>query len=504
MAASLFAGGLAIEIADPRAADARGSIPVLQQITRNTTGDVLEPRLRSEEGSRIAFLSTGDVMGPGTATSETVLYLYDVTTGTTLRVTNTPGYSASDAARPTDQTFAGSRPEVVPFVSTADLDPTVGNADHNPEVFLWEVQSRAFRQLTNTLAPVVNREPYASDSAKCIAFVSNGDLDDNDGSEAVNNPPTGFHNPDGSFEVFLYSTLSDDAFPTSGVFTQVSNAPSTSYESSRPVVGGYWFGRQCQTTAWVSDFDHTGAGRSGRKIYTFDRNSAQIDEMLAPKEIPWGIVDDGGEYLHPSISSASQFARGPFVVFQTDADLWRNGSTGFEVFRYRVFHPRMTQYTDILFGNIERPSISDGGGNVVFQSEGELLHPLRDANDHLPPFNSDQNREIFLMEGRRRIEQVTDTGDCDNSAPSLRDDGTAIAFRSTCDPIGLNPGNVPQLFLYQRLRRGEPLTGTDCRIEDGCCNEINGCHRQIIGEKLKTRRKDCIARPRKGCEEPLQ
>lgn len=502
LAVGLLAGGLGVAEPSPQVADARGSIPVLQQITRNTTGDVLEPRLRSQEGNRIAFLSTGDVMGPGTATGQTELYLYEVAAGTTLKVTDTPGHGAWDAARPTDQIFAGSRPEVIPFVSTADLDPSVGNADHNPEVFLFEVQSRAFRQLTNTLPPVINREPYASDSAKCIAFVSSGDLDDNDGSDSGNNPPTGFENPDGSFEVFLYSTLSDNAFPTDGLFTQVSNAPSTAYESSRPVVGGYWFGRQCQTTAWVSDYDHTGGNRSGRKIYRFDRNSATIEEMLAKKEIPWGIVDDGGEYLNPSISSASNFARGPFIVFQTDADLWRNGSAGFEVFRYRVFHSRMTQYTDILFGDVERPSVSDGGGNVVFQSDGELLHPTRDIDGREPPFNSDQNREIFLMEGRRRMEQITDTIGCDNSAPSLRDDGTAIAFRSTCDMVGLNPGNVPQLFLYTRLRRGEPLTGDDCRIEDGCCNEANGCYVRTAGAKLKPRKKDCVARPRKGCDEP--
>ena len=34
---------------------ARGSIPVLIQVTKNTTGDVFDPRIRSQDGTRIVF-----------------------------------------------------------------------------------------------------------------------------------------------------------------------------------------------------------------------------------------------------------------------------------------------------------------------------------------------------------------------------------------------------------------------------------------------------------------
>jgi len=391
----------------------------------------------------------------------------------------------------------------VAFVSSADLDPSVGNADHNPEIFLWEVVSGAFRQLTNTLPPVVNREPYPSDSAKCIVFSSNGDLDNNDGSDAANNPGTGFRNPDGGFEVFMYSRLSEEAFPGTGNFTQVSNAPSAAYESGAPVVGGYWFGRQCQTTAYVSDYDQLSLGRTGRKIFEYDRNSGRTLDLLAPKEIPGGIVD-GGDYLHPSISSASQFARGPFIVFQTDADLWRNASSGFEMFRYRVFHPRMTQYTDVLVGDVERPEISDGGGIIAFQSTGEILNVERDARiGGAPPFNADGNSEIFRLDGRKRVSQVTTSEGCENTLPSLRDDGTTIAFRSTCDLVGLNPGGLPQVFLYRLVESDDPLSReVGCRIEDGCCNEANGCYQPIQGEKRKPRRRGCDAKPPTGACAP--
>lgn len=483
-------------------AGARGSIPVLQQVTRISSGDLSGPKLRSQDGVRLVFTSTGDVMGPGTSTAEPELYLYDVSAGSLQRATTTPGHGVSDAARPTDQVFAGARPEVVAFVSTADLDSSVGNADHNPEIFLWEIVSGAFRQLTNTQPPVVNREPYPSDSAKCVVFTSNGNLDNNDGSDAANNPGTGFRNPDGSFEVFQYSRISDDGFPGSGNFTQVSNAPSPDYESSHAVVGGYWFGRQCQTTAYVSDWDQLGSGRTGRKIFEYDRNSGVTIDLVAPKEIPWGI-QQGGDYLAPNISSASQFARGPFIVFQTDADLWRNGSAGFEMFRFRVFHPRMTQYTDIFDGDVGKPVISDGGGIIALQSTGEILDARQDARPGgAPPFNADGNTEIFRLDGRRRVTQVTLSENCENTLPSLRDDGTSIAFHSDCDLVGLNPSGVAQIFLYSLVESGDPLAGSACRVEDGCCNEANGCYFRIEGEKPKPRRSGCLDKPSTGACSP--
>ncbi len=284
----------------------------------------------------------------------------------------------------------------------------------------------------------------------------------------------------------------------------MSNAPSDAYESAHPVVGGYWFGRQCQTTAYVSDFDQLGAGRTGRKVFEFDRNSGRTLDLEAPKEIPWGIGGAPGDYLWPSISSASQFARGPFVVFQTDADLWRNGSEGFEIFRYRVFHPRMTQYTDVLAGDVERPVISDGGGVLAFQSTGEMLDPRAGARLGMPgPWNADGNSEIFRLEGRRSLEQLTDSVGCNNTLPSLRDDGTWIAFRSDCDLMGLNPANVPQVFLWRAVEPDDPLAGSACRVEDGCCNEANGCYGGVAGEKPKVRRRDCAAKGSgDGCKLP--
>jgi hypothetical protein len=253
----------------------------------------------------------------------------------------------------------------------------------------------------------------------------------------------------------------------------------------------------------MSDYDQTGGGLIGTNIFIYDRSST-LTTPMETREVPWGIQP--GNYLYPNISSASPFARGPFVVFQTTADVWRNGSTGDEVFRYRVFHPRMTQYTDLMQGSVERPVVSDGGGYITFQSTGEILDPRRHAKKgENPPFNADGNYEIFRLKGRRKVWQLTRSTGCSNTLPSGRDDQTAITFRSDCDLIpGGNPNNVPQVFLYREVKRNHPLsTASGCVIAAGCCNEANGCYEPIFGRKPKPRRKQCVDRPkRSGCKDP--
>jgi len=289
------------------------------------------------------------------------------------RVTTTTGGGESYApSRATDETFSAGRPQFLAFVSTGDFDPSVGNADGNPEIFLWELLTGKFHQLTNTAAPVVNSDPYPSDSGRCIVFSSSGDLDNNDGSDS-GNPGMGLSNPDGSQEVFIYSINTSQNFPFDGDFTQVSNGPAGTV-SAKPVIGGYWFPRQCQSTAYTSDFDQLGNGATGTHIYVYNRPGGRLEQMDAP-EIPGGLSP--GNYFDPNISSASNFARGPFVVFDTDSDLWMNQSTGRNLFRFRVFHPRMTQYTDQDAGDVRAPVTSDGGKWIALESEVSYSTPPR-------------------------------------------------------------------------------------------------------------------------------
>jgi hypothetical protein len=462
----------------------RGKIPVLTQITRNTMGDVQDVKLRSELGTWVTFTSNGDVLGAGTETTGREVYLYGVTSGTITKVTQTPGGESYASARVTDSTFSAGRPDVFYFVSTGDFDPNRDNSDGNAEIFLYEVASGRIKQLTDTQAPVVNSEPFASDSGKCIVFSSTGDLDNNDGSDS-GNLGMGFRNADGSQEVFLYTVNSNVGFPYDGYFTQISSGPLGT-TSRAPVIGGYWFPRQCQTTAFLSDHDQLNEGATGERIYTYDRPGARLKRMQNAGVSIHRDLDPDGIYGPPHISSASNFARGPYVVFSTEADVWNNGLQGLEAFRYRVFHPRMTQYTGVQIGDVFKPQISDGGGYIAFHSTGELLGLKHGAKHFGPgPYNADHNSEIFELKGRRRVWQITESTGCSNYDVSIQDHGGGIAFISTCDLVpGNNPAGLPQAFLWRRVKPDDPVLAPGaCQVGDGCCNEANGCYRELLGRQ---------------------
>jgi hypothetical protein len=347
--------------------------------------------------------------------------------------------------------------------------------------------------------PVVNDQPFPIDSGRCIVFTSTGDLADNDGSDD-NNPGTGFSNPDGSQEVFQYSLHFDGSYPYGGITTQVSNGPAGT-ESRNPVAGGYWFPRQCQSTAYVSDHDQLDEGLSGEHLYVFSRFNGQVERMdPSEKHLPLGVPD--GLYGEPHISGASNFARGPYLAFTTSADVWNNLSVGQNLFRYRIFHPQLTQLTDLDSGDVLYPEVSDGGGKILFQANGDVLDKVRRPRGIDAPLNADGNNEIFRMRGRSKVEQMTVTEGCENTHPTLRDDATDFAFVSTCDLIpGSNPSGAPQVFHYEQVKLGDPLLDPAvCRIEEGCCNEKNGCFTSYEGKVARVSRKNCAEKGPERCE----
>lgn len=480
---------------------------LFRQLTNLTTGTISEVKVRSQDGKRIAFVSTGDVMGPGTETTERQIYLWEEQadgSGTIIRITNQPGCENYDVARPTD-TVLSDRPEVIAFVSTCDHDPSVGNADGNPEIFFYKVVEQTFHQITNTVAPVVNKEPYTSDSGRCMVFASTGDLNNNTPDHIhydSNHTGPGFSNPDGSQEIFLYGKLDTQGdFPYHGVITQVSNGPAGT-TSGHPVINGYWFARQCQTTAFHSDHDQMGNGLVGQGIYIYKMPMNNL-ELITAAEIPFGFQN--GIYRNPNISAASPFARGPHIVFEAEPDLWRNESLGTDIFDWRDFHPRMTQFTNVGSGFWTRdPEVGDGGGVIVFSSNGDLLHPGHDLRTgETPPFNADANSEIMVLYGRRKVVQLTDSVGCTNEKPGISDDGNRIGFISNCDLInGHNAGGAQQIFLYHRERHHYTLIENNTCLEaEACCTYTRReqtCYHPLAGRKLKINRPNCVDRPN-GC-----
>jgi len=516
LAALAAAVSMALTAATPAAAEPRHM--VLRQVTNLSMGDVEWPRIRMQDGNRLSFVSDGDVLGTGTATAMRQIYMWEEATGEVLQVTNGVDCESYDAARPTDGTNTGSRPEVIAFISTCDLDPARDNSDGNPEVFFWEIESGNFRQLTDTQPPVVNSEPFLSDSSRCLVFSSTGDLDDNHTSNpyySEDHPGPGYSNADGSQEVFLYGKISgEQGYPHNATFAQISNGPPGTV-SSHPVIGGYWYARQCQTTAYQSTHDQIpddGVDQVGQHIYEYKMPASAVSNLIAAENEDIGLP--AGTYKNPHISSASPFARGPFIVFESDADLWNNQSVGNDIFRYRVFHPRMTQYTNVgkdpdgvagpaLPGAIRNPVISDGGGVIGFDSTTEHLTQKRDARiGGSPPYNPDQNPEIIRLKGRHKVWQITRTENCDNGQVSVDDDGRRIVFRSTCDLIpGQNPTGAAQVFIWSLEKQSSPIFNS-CSSDgsDGCCKwdkAGSSCYEPVFGNQIDSPpRPNCALRNR--------
>ena len=99
------------------------------------------------------------------------------------------------------------------------------------------------------------------------------------------------------------------------------------------------------------------------------------------------------------------------------------------------------------------------------------------------------------------MRQITDSvGPCENGMVSIQDNGTSIAFRSTCDLIpGNNPDGVPQIFLYKQVTDDDPLLAPGaCLVSDGCCSEGNGCYHSIDGRAERVPKKNCLNK-RRGC-----
>lgn len=488
-------------------ADAAPGNVVLRQITNLTTGTIESVKLRSQEGKDIAFVSTGDVMGPGTATATRQIYVWREQadgSGVITRVTNAAGCESYEVSRPTDTTQS-DRPMIIAFVSTCDLDPLKDNSDGNPEIFFYEIDGGVFHQITSTAAPVVNGEPFPSDGGRCVVFRSSGNLNDNTPVHPhydSSHPGPGFSNPDGSAEIFIYGKLEGAEYPYNAVFTQVSNGPAGT-TSSRPVINGYYFPRQCQTTAFQSDHDQLGGGHVGQGIYIYKMPMSALEPITA-NEIPMGFPP--GNYRNPMISGASPFARGPHIVFESDPDLWRNESEGTNIFDWRDFHPRMSQFTNVGAGfTAKEPQVGDGGGVISFHSTGELLSQERPARTgEEPPFNPDGNSEIFWLEGRKNVTQITQTSGCENVHTSLKDDGNRLAFISTCDIIaGRNAGNDSQIFLWSLERADSPMVAPNgCLEANGCCihsRDVTTCYHPLKGRKPKIARPNCIDKPN-GCD----
>src|ERR1044072_8110819 len=128
----------------------------------------------------------------------------DLALGTFTQITNTPPSRVPSAGSTTRSPFfADDNREatisddgnILAFISTRDLVPTVGNADGNPELFFYNISGATFTQATNTkdatpgIGLVFQSNPSLSSDGSVVAFISPANLATN--------------NADGNAEIFV-------------------------------------------------------------------------------------------------------------------------------------------------------------------------------------------------------------------------------------------------------------------------------------------------------------
>lgn len=137
-------------------------------ITPGNAGFNIRPDL-SDDGKTLAFTSTYDPLGTN-ADRNAEVFLFDIATQTVRQITQTTGdaFTNSDVSLSAD----GKR---IAFSSQADLLGT--NADHNQEIFVYDVLEGLFKQVTATSGQgIFNFEAAISGDGLSVAFTSSANL----------------------------------------------------------------------------------------------------------------------------------------------------------------------------------------------------------------------------------------------------------------------------------------------------------------------------------------
>ncbi len=149
------------------------------------------------DGNTEIFLYTIPVAPDVDLTSGAEVAAVNLVANTMQRITNTPAASLPRAGSSTFSPFFADdnySPAInddasyIIFISTRNIAPagTVNNTDGNPEVFIYNRNTAAFTQVTNTrdiapssttaFTPVFSENPQLSGSGNTLAFISDGDI----------------------------------------------------------------------------------------------------------------------------------------------------------------------------------------------------------------------------------------------------------------------------------------------------------------------------------------
>ncbi len=395
---------LAVSLAMWGTAVPAGATPVCtvtDQVTSTTGGNNVNVSYDGD-GSRMAFVSNRDFVGTN-ADGNNEIFVYDVATVTYTQLTVTSG---SGGVNVPSISSSGTR---VAFQSSKNL--TGGNADGNNEIFLWDATGPTTTQVTTTPSTRTNAAPKISADGSHIVFSSDGDI--------------GGANPDLNQEIFRYTV-------TGATTTAVSSTSGGTGANASPSVSSTG-----ARVAFRSNRDIGGTNSEGNaEIFLWDATGPTTTAITAMAS----GASDG-----PSIS-----ADGTRIAFRSTANIGGgNGDANQEIFLYDGAGPTTTQVTVSTGGASIGPSLAADGTRIAFTSNRDLV----------AGGNTDLTSEVYAFESGAGLTQITSTpvGGGGNRAPSISGDGTGITWESDRDIGG---GNADHNYELYRTACGLSVTKT--------------------------------------------
>lgn len=365
----------------------------ISQITSGQASTASINAAISDDGSRIALAVARNPTGGNPDLSQEI-FIYNIGTGGFTQVTNSTG----GVTREVSISANGSR---VAFISNRNL--TGGNADLNPEVFFYDAGTAIITQVTNTTLDVPlgsgrQYSPSISGDGSQIAFLSSSNLTGGNGN---NND-----------QYFLYDIMT-------GNFRQLTDS-TIAHPAPFTPIGINFTGTEIN---FLSSANLGGQNPDGNlELFRWDFQDG----------IQFMTVSTGGGF--ESFTSPSMNSSGTLYAFSSNRNLnGTNPDGAHEIFLLQSDFGVLTSVTEGngTWSRKTWPDLSANGTHIAFQGDRAIVRYDIAANDFTiipatPPTSSG-------LSGSRR--------------PSISADGSRIAFYSDDDLTGGNTFNNNEVFL---------------------------------------------------------
>lgn len=321
----------------------------------DTIGDDNFTPTMSSDGLFVVFSSGNDITG-NNADGNQELFLLDTKTTIITQLTDTTGGGSISAHISPMISSDGNH-----IVFGSNRDHTGANPDNNIEVFLLDINSLMFTQITDTEGIAHNNRASINSDGSVTSFPSEGDL-------------TG-ENADGSRELFIYIADTDtivQVTDSSGSTVQSNRFPSVSPDGSLVV--------------FESDLDLTGNNPDANvEMFLFEIATDTITQITNTDSVNRSPIftPDGNTFR-----------------FNSNRDFTGDNPDGnLELFLYDLGDDSFLQVTDSI-----------GGFGFGASFNFDLTFLATTYNRNLTGENPDDNTEVFIAECIAILQDIDNSG----------------------------------------------------------------------------------------------